>query len=121
MRRNKVIGSSLDAEVDIYCKDEDYQNLLGLKDELRLSLSLLKQGSMNYRANHQAQKRLIALSQLKCAKVNIKSVFAVGIIAQKLAKTKYIMIYVIDVLRMSQVRAKIGCLLNDSSFKNSQC
>ncbi|MDC3262515.1 isoleucine--tRNA ligase, partial [Candidatus Pseudothioglobus singularis] len=35
MRRNKVIGSSLDAEVDIYCKDEDYQNLLGLKDELR--------------------------------------------------------------------------------------
>ena len=35
MRRNKVIGSSLDAEVDIYCKDEDYQNLLDLKDELR--------------------------------------------------------------------------------------
>ena len=35
MRRNKVIGSSLDAEVDIYCKDENYQNLLGLKDELR--------------------------------------------------------------------------------------
>ncbi|MDA8755329.1 isoleucine--tRNA ligase [Candidatus Pseudothioglobus singularis] len=35
MRRKKVIGSSLDAEVDIYCKDEDYQNLLGLKDELR--------------------------------------------------------------------------------------
>ena len=35
MRRNKVIGSSLDAEVDIYCKDESYQNLLGLKDELR--------------------------------------------------------------------------------------
>ncbi|MDC0471134.1 isoleucine--tRNA ligase [Candidatus Pseudothioglobus singularis] len=35
MRRNKAIGSSLDAEVDIYCKDKDYQNLLGLKDELR--------------------------------------------------------------------------------------
>ena len=35
MRQNKVIGSSLDAEVDIYCKDENYQNLLGLKDELR--------------------------------------------------------------------------------------
>ena len=35
MRRNKVIGSSLDAEVDIYCKDENYQNLLGLKSELR--------------------------------------------------------------------------------------
>ena len=35
MRRNKIIGSSLDAEVDIYCKDENYQNLLGLKDELR--------------------------------------------------------------------------------------
>ena len=35
MRRNKVIGSSLDAEVDIYCKDDNYQNLLGLKDELR--------------------------------------------------------------------------------------
>jgi len=35
MRRNKAIGSSLDAEVDIYCKDENYQNLLGLKDELR--------------------------------------------------------------------------------------
>ncbi|MDC3345240.1 isoleucine--tRNA ligase [Candidatus Pseudothioglobus singularis] len=35
MRRNKVIGSSLDAEVDIYCKDENYQNLLGLKGELR--------------------------------------------------------------------------------------
>ncbi|MDA9802156.1 isoleucine--tRNA ligase [Candidatus Pseudothioglobus singularis] len=35
MRRKKVIGSSLDAEVDIYCKDENYQNLLGLKDELR--------------------------------------------------------------------------------------
>ena len=35
MRRNKVIGSSLDAEVDIYCKDENYQNLLDLKDELR--------------------------------------------------------------------------------------
>ena len=35
MRKNKVIGSSLDAEVDIYCKDENYQNLLGLRDELR--------------------------------------------------------------------------------------
>ena len=35
MRRNKIIGSSLDAEVDIYCKDDNYQNLLGLKDELR--------------------------------------------------------------------------------------
>ena len=76
---------------------------------------------MNYRANHQTQKRLIAQSQLKFTKVNIKSVFVVGIIAQKLVKIKCIMIYVTDVLRMSQVRAKIGCLHSDRSSKNSQC
>ena len=35
MRGNKVIGSSLDAEVDIYCNDENYQALAELKDELR--------------------------------------------------------------------------------------
>ena len=35
MRRDKVIGSSLDAEVDIYCNDENYQVLGELKDELR--------------------------------------------------------------------------------------
>ena len=35
MRRDKVIGSSLDAEVDIYCNDENYQALGELKDELR--------------------------------------------------------------------------------------
>tara|TARA_B110000967_G_scaffold65900_1_gene68007 strand:+ start:606 stop:3374 length:2769 start_codon:yes stop_codon:yes gene_type:complete len=35
MRRDKVIGSSLDAEVDIYCNDENYHALLELKDELR--------------------------------------------------------------------------------------
>ena len=35
MRRAKTIGSSLDAEVDIYCEDENYLALLELKDELR--------------------------------------------------------------------------------------
>ena len=35
MRRDKVIGSSLDAEVDIYCTDEVYNALLELKSELR--------------------------------------------------------------------------------------
>jgi len=35
MRHDKVIGSSLDAEVDIYCNDENYQALGELKDELR--------------------------------------------------------------------------------------
>ena len=35
MRSDKVIGSSLDAEVDIYCSDENYQALGELKDELR--------------------------------------------------------------------------------------
>lgn len=35
MRRDKVIGSSLDAEVDIYCNDKSYQALGELKDELR--------------------------------------------------------------------------------------
>ncbi len=35
MRSDKVIGSSLDAEVDIYCNDENYQALEELKDELR--------------------------------------------------------------------------------------
>ena len=35
MRRNKVIGSSLDAEVDLYCGQEHYQDLLELKNELR--------------------------------------------------------------------------------------
>ncbi len=34
-RIDKVIGSSLDAEVDIYCSDENYQALGELKDELR--------------------------------------------------------------------------------------
>jgi len=38
MRSNKVIGSSLDAEVDIYCNDENYQALGELKDELRFVL-----------------------------------------------------------------------------------
>jgi isoleucyl-tRNA synthetase len=35
MRRDKVIGSSLDAEVDIYCNEDTYQALLELKSELR--------------------------------------------------------------------------------------
>ena len=35
MRSDKVIGSSLDAEVDIYCSDEVYQQLEALGDELR--------------------------------------------------------------------------------------
>ncbi|HIC40075.1 MAG TPA: isoleucine--tRNA ligase [Piscirickettsiaceae bacterium] len=35
MRADKVIGSSLDAEVDIYCVDEVYQSLAKLGDELR--------------------------------------------------------------------------------------
>jgi isoleucyl-tRNA synthetase len=35
MRRDKVIGSSLDAEVDIYCDDKNYQALLELESELR--------------------------------------------------------------------------------------
>jgi len=35
MRRDKIIGSSLDAEVDIYCEDKNYQALLGMKGELR--------------------------------------------------------------------------------------
>ncbi len=35
MRRDKVIGSSLGAEVDIYCDDDNHQALLELKDELR--------------------------------------------------------------------------------------
>ena len=35
MRQNKIIGSSLDAEVEIYCNDDNYQQLLDLKDELR--------------------------------------------------------------------------------------
>ena len=35
MRRDKVIGSSLDAEVDIYCDDDNHHALLELKDELR--------------------------------------------------------------------------------------
>ena len=109
-------------EVDIYCKDEDYQNLLGLKDELRF-IFITSEARVNElsRKPSGCKRDQIALSQLKCAKVNIKSVFAVGIIAQKLVKTKCIMIYVTDALRMSQVRAKIGCLLNDRPSKNSQC
>jgi isoleucyl-tRNA synthetase len=35
MRGDKVIGSSLDAEVDIYCDDEKYQALQELGNELR--------------------------------------------------------------------------------------
>ena len=35
MRRDKVIGSSLNAEVDIYCDDNNYQALLELESELR--------------------------------------------------------------------------------------
>ncbi|SMN12999.1 Isoleucyl-tRNA synthetase [Bathymodiolus heckerae thiotrophic gill symbiont] len=35
MRSDKVIGSSLDAEVDIYCEDAVYQLLSQLRDELR--------------------------------------------------------------------------------------
>jgi isoleucyl-tRNA synthetase len=35
MRADKVIGSSLDAEVDIYCDDEVYGALAQLEDELR--------------------------------------------------------------------------------------
>ncbi len=35
MRRDKVIGSSLDAEVDIYCNDKKYQALQELGNELR--------------------------------------------------------------------------------------
>ncbi|SFV85115.1 Isoleucyl-tRNA synthetase [hydrothermal vent metagenome] len=35
MRGNKIIGSSLDAEVDIYCDDVIYQSLAQLGDELR--------------------------------------------------------------------------------------
>lgn len=35
MRADKVIGSSLDAEIDVYCEDEIYQSLSKLGDELR--------------------------------------------------------------------------------------
>lgn len=35
MRNDKTIGSSLDAEVDIYCEDSVYQSLHKLADELR--------------------------------------------------------------------------------------
>jgi isoleucyl-tRNA synthetase len=35
MRSDKVIGSSLDAEIDVYCSDEIYQSLSKLGDELR--------------------------------------------------------------------------------------
>ena len=35
LRADKVIGSSLDAEVDLYCNDEVYQSLAKLGDELR--------------------------------------------------------------------------------------
>lgn len=35
MRNDKIIGSSLDAEVDIYCEDKIYQALKELGDELR--------------------------------------------------------------------------------------
>jgi len=35
MRRDKIIGSSLNAEVDIYCDDKNYQALLELESELR--------------------------------------------------------------------------------------
>jgi isoleucyl-tRNA synthetase len=35
MRADKIIGSSLDAEVDVYCEDEIYQSLAKLGDELR--------------------------------------------------------------------------------------
>jgi isoleucyl-tRNA synthetase len=35
LRNNKVLGSSLEAEVDIYCDDETYKQLSKLKDELR--------------------------------------------------------------------------------------
>jgi len=35
MRRDKIIGSSLNAEVDIYCDDKNYQALLELQSELR--------------------------------------------------------------------------------------
>ncbi len=35
MRSDKIIGSSLDAEIDIYCSDEIYQSLSKLGDELR--------------------------------------------------------------------------------------
>jgi isoleucyl-tRNA synthetase len=35
MRSDKIIGSSLDAEVDIYCDDATYQSLAKLDDELR--------------------------------------------------------------------------------------
>ena len=34
MRRNKTIGSSLDAEIDIYCNDKNFQSLKELGDEL---------------------------------------------------------------------------------------
>ena len=35
MRSDKVIGSSLDAEIDVYCSNEIYQSLSKLGDELR--------------------------------------------------------------------------------------
>ena len=35
MRRDKIIGSSLDAEVDIYCSDKIHTALLELESELR--------------------------------------------------------------------------------------
>jgi len=38
LRADGEIGSSLDAEVDLYCDGELYQNLLSLKDELRFVL-----------------------------------------------------------------------------------
>jgi isoleucyl-tRNA synthetase len=36
MRHDKIIGSSLDAEVDIYCDDNTYKLLEKLGDELMI-------------------------------------------------------------------------------------
>ncbi|MEW8043234.1 MAG: isoleucine--tRNA ligase [gamma proteobacterium symbiont of Phacoides pectinatus] len=38
LRKEGAIGSSLDAELDLYCDGDLYQSLLGLDDELRFSL-----------------------------------------------------------------------------------
>ena len=38
LRNDKTIGSSLDAEVDLYCDDALYQQLASLEDELRFAL-----------------------------------------------------------------------------------
>jgi len=97
MRSDKVIGSSLDAEIDVYCSDEIYQSLSKLGDELRFVFIT------SYARIHPIKK------------VNMRNVCVVGITEPMWPAMTNTLSFVVVVLRILLVTVNKGYLPNEAA------